>query len=98
MNRVGWTPALLFSIWSSLCGAATPGLGTPHEGGLFIFREPVEMYWNDWVAYPRDDKAAVLDQPEATIKADGKTVSFNALLKINCKTRKTFNCTRSIRP
>ena len=81
--------ALLVLVFcSGLTSAATPELGAPHEGGLFLFREPVEIYWNDWVAYPQGDRAATRAQPQVTIKSEGKTSSFDGVLTINCATGK----------
>ena len=70
----------------------TPRLGTASDGGLYLYRESIEMYWNDWVAYPLLDRKRLpsLDQVEALIKADGKTAGFYGVLSINCNNGKYY--------
>jgi hypothetical protein len=69
-----------------------PRLGTVSDGGLYLYREPIEMYWNDWVAYPLLDRKTLPshDQVEALIKADGKTTGFYGVLSINCNNGKYY--------
>ena len=69
-----------------------PRLGTASNGGLYLYREPIEMYWNDWVAYPLLDRKDLPshDQVEALIKAEGKTAEFYGVLSINCNNGKYY--------
>ena len=71
---------------------STPKLGEPTNGGVYLYREPIEMYWNDWTAYPLMDRKSLpsTDQVEALIKAEGKTAGFFGVLSINCNSNKYF--------
>ncbi len=70
----------------------SPKLGTANDGGLYLYREPIEMYWNDWIAYPLLDSKRLPshDQVEALIKAEGKTAGFYGVLSINCNNGKYY--------
>ena len=70
----------------------TPKLGTTTNGGVYLYREHVEMYWNDWTAYPLMDRKNLpsKNQVEALIKADGKTSTFFGVLSINCNNGKHY--------
>ena len=71
---------------------ATPKLGTPTNGGIFLHREPIEMYWDDWIAYPLMDKKLLpsTDQVYLLIKSEGKMTAFLGVLSINCNNGKYF--------
>lgn len=56
-----------------------PAVGAPHNDGVYLCREPVEIYWNDWYAVPAGGAAATLQ-----VKAEGKTSGFEGTLKIDC--------------
>lgn len=61
-----------------------PILGSKYQDGIYLCREPVEMYWNDWYAIQlasRDDKFE--------IRSDGKTSSFSGTLTIDCASGQT---------
>ena len=70
----------------------SPRLGTVSNGGQYLYREPIEMYWNDWVAYPLLDRKNLPshDQVEALIKAEGKSAEFYGVLSINCNNGKHY--------
>lgn len=65
-------------------------VGQPYNGGVFLYEEPVEIYWNDWWAHPLKSRADVKEygQAEPTITGEGKTVDFVGLLSINCENGK----------
>ena len=65
---------------------SAPKVGTAINGGVFLHREPVEMYWDDWVAYPMMDRKDLPSDGQAVlaITGEGKSVNFNGILSINC--------------
>jgi hypothetical protein len=69
---------------------AAQSIGSPYEGGLFLYQQPVERYKNDWVAFPLmpRNKIPTTDQADVQIKGEGKTVDFSGNLSINCGTGK----------
>lgn len=71
---------------------SAPKVGTIINGGIFLHREPVEMYWDDWISYPLMDRQRLpsSDQVELLIKGEGKTVVFYGVLSINCNNSKYF--------
>ena len=69
-----------------------PKVGSLTNGGVFLYRERVEMYWNDWIAYPLADMHSLpsFGQVDLTIRGEGKTTSFDGVLSINCENGKHF--------
>lgn len=68
-----------------------PKVGQSVNGGFFLYRERVEMYWNDWLAYPLTGrKGPYTGQVNLTISGEGKTTSFNGVLSINCQNGRYF--------
>jgi hypothetical protein len=71
--------------------AAPPQVGDRVEGGVFLYREAVERYWNDWVGFPlMTDTASATRQARLTIVGEGKTALFIGNLSINCESGKSF--------
>lgn len=72
--------------------AAQPKIGDSVDGGIFLYREQVERYWNEWVAYPLygKDKTFRLKQARVTVIGEGKTATFIGNLSINCESGKYF--------
>ena len=69
-----------------------PTVGTrAGEGGVFLYRDPVENYWwNDWRSVVVTDPVPT-HQAEITIVGDGRTVPhFVVVLSINCENGKNF--------
>lgn len=52
------------------------------EGGIYLYREPVEMYWNDWRGVAVNHLTT--GQAEVYIEGVGKTAQFEGVLSINC--------------
>lgn len=71
----------------AIANAKAPLIGAPFDGGVFIYREAVDMYWNDWVAYPLQDKKTLpsAGQVHLTIIGEGKTAVFIGNVSVNCK-------------
>lgn len=61
-----------------------PALGSKHQDGVYLCREPVEMYWNDWYAIQPASPDGTLE-----IKSDGKTSAFSGTLAIDCASDRT---------
>lgn len=72
--------------------AAQPKLGAPFDGGVFLYRESVEIYWNDWIAFPLMAKTDIptSSQARATVTGEGKSATFIGNLSINCESGKHF--------
>ena len=88
MQKINLTlAAVALSLATTSSCAAQPQLGANVEGGSFLYRQKVEMYWNDWIAYPLMDKATLptAGQARATVIGEGKTVSFIGNVSINCE-------------
>jgi hypothetical protein len=56
-----------------------PAYGSAFNNGIYLCREPVEIYWNDWYALN-----AVKNTLE--IQGEGKTASFSGRISVNCNT------------
>jgi len=87
--------AVVALILSSLPGAgyaAQPKVGASVDGGTFLYREPVQIYWNDWTAFPLMAKGSLptSGQARATVIGKGKTVRFIGNLSINCENGKHY--------
>ncbi len=58
--------------------AASPQQGERSiDGMVFLYREPVEIYWNDW-------KGKKLSGSQAYISGEGKTANFEGIVSLNC--------------
>jgi hypothetical protein len=84
--------ALVFLSYLPFSHAAQPKTGDSVDGGIFLYREPVESYWNDWVAHPLQgkDKIRTLKQAHLTVIGEGKTATFTGNLSINCENGKHY--------
>lgn len=53
---------------------------------VLLYREPVEIYWNDWTGHPlvSIDELPTKEQVDVVIYGTGKTVSFNGVVSMNC--------------
>ncbi len=82
----------IFVVLLSFCfvslGSAAK-IGAASEGGIYLFKERVERYWNDWRAYPLASKMKE-GQPELAIRGEGKTTGFIGFLSINCENGKFY--------
>ncbi len=52
--------------------------GLYEDGSVFLYREPVEIYWNDWTGIK-------LLGDKAYISGQGKTVQFDGVVSLNCQ-------------
>ena len=90
MKEVSFAVGLMLLLSATAAiGGSSPKTGTPvAEGGLFLYREPIEIYWNDWrgVLVTRP----FTNQAEVAIIGEGKTVDFASILSINCVNGKNF--------
>lgn len=83
------TTVLLFSPFTVY--AAAPKVGADIEGGIFLHREPIEIYWTDWIGFPLMTKsAAATGQARLTVIGEGKAASFIGNLSINCTNGKYY--------
>jgi hypothetical protein len=64
---------------------AAQTVGAPHNDGLFLYRQPVEQFWNDWTAVAVVPRSKTSDQAEIRITGEGKTVDFSGHLIIQCR-------------
>ncbi|SDY33903.1 hypothetical protein SAMN05421644_15116 [Allochromatium warmingii] len=71
---------------------AEPKIGASINGGIFLYRDSIEMYWNDWLAFPLMNKADIptSSQARATIIGEGKTAAFIGNISINCENGQHF--------
>lgn len=78
--------ACVFTMFSTIAKAHDSKVGSPVDGGVLIYQEPVEKYFNDWIVYPIMDKRNLPGTFEIrlTIIGEGKTVSFIGNVDINC--------------
>lgn len=56
-----------------------PAFGSSFNGGVFLCREPIEIYWNNWYALN-------ITQNSLEIHGEGKTTAFSGHLAIDCNT------------
>ena len=83
--------AMALFISSFVSHAAQPKVGASIEGGIFLYREVVEAYWNDWIGFPVMTKTvSETNQARVTVVGEGKTATFIGNLSINCKNGKHF--------
>ncbi|MDP2071684.1 hypothetical protein [Methylotenera sp.] len=93
MNRPIAGLVLLAYLCTPVSGyAAQPKIGATVDGGIFLYRQSVENYWDDWIAYPLMAKTKVptSSQARATVTGEGKLNSFIGNLSINCENGKHF--------
>ncbi len=79
-------------LLSTMVSAKEPNVGAKTNGGVFVYREAVEMYWNDWTAYLLMDKKTLkmMGQAHLTLVSEGKTSEFVGNISINCENGKYF--------
>ena len=92
MKSVSMMLAVLLTFTVSSISANTPKLGDMVDGGVFLYREDVEIFWNDWIAYPLSDRSNLPTpyQLKMTIVGEGKTVGFIGNISINCENGRYF--------
>lgn len=93
MNRIKTVLVLLtLTAYPLISYAASPKVGSSVDGGIFLYREAVEGYWDDWIAFPLMPKSNIptTGQARATITGEGKTANFIGNLSINCENGKHF--------
>lgn len=93
MKRFNLTlAALTLSILSVASHADEPKLGASVDGGVFLYRESVEMYWDDWIAFPLMEKTSIPTPGQArlTLVGKGKTATFIGNFSINCENGKHY--------
>ncbi len=56
-----------------------PALGSSYNDGIYLCREPIESYWNDWYA-------SRAGQDKLLVQSEGKTSGFSGNLIFNCST------------
>lgn len=61
--------------------------GDLYKGGIYLYEEPVEIYWNDWWAFPfrQFGPSAAPSNISVTVFAEGKTKEFVGVLDMNCE-------------
>lgn len=62
-------------------------VGSSYRGGVFLFEEPVEIYWNEWWGVPLKDEQYMrrYHSAELTVWAEGKAVDFVGHIYMNCE-------------
>ena len=74
---------------ATAAAAAAPSPGhLDKQGRYFLFREPVEMYWNDWTGMPLNRGTA--GQIDVHILGEGKSQEFDGVVSLNCTTGSGF--------
>jgi hypothetical protein len=84
---------LVAAVWLAAAApaAAEYKVGAKAGGGTYLFREPVEMYWNDWFGFPiMTPSSAGTRQVRLTVVGEGKSADFVGQLSINCSNGKFF--------
>ena len=51
---------------------------------IFLYRESVEMYWNDWTAKE-------LSTSKIYISGEGKTATFDGIIQLNCESSSGYS-------
>ncbi len=87
-----WSAIFLTNLNAERDTYSIPKVGTTINGGIFLHRESVEMYWDDWVAYPMLDRKDLPSNGQVTlaINGEGKSVNFNGILSINCENGQNY--------
>jgi hypothetical protein len=68
------------------CAEGTEGIptfGSSYNGGIYLCREPVDAYWNDWYALQTF-------KDTLHVQSEGKTSAFSGHLTIVCSTGAYF--------
>lgn len=83
---------LALPVISGVSHADQPKIGSSVDGGVFLYREPVEIYWNDWIAFPLMANTSIptSGQARVTVIGEGKTATFVGNLSINCENGKHY--------
>ena len=92
MKSVSMMLVVVLTFTVNSISANTPKLGDMVDGGVFLYREDVEIFWNDWIAYPLTDRSNLPtpSQLNMTIIGEGKTVDFIGNVSINCNNGRYF--------
>ncbi|MDO6681223.1 hypothetical protein Q4551_02890 [Oceanobacter sp. 5_MG-2023] len=85
-----WTVVVALLTCPLTVSAAKPDIGSSFNGGDFLYREAVEMYWNDWVGFPVMAADSGTSNRRITVVGEGKAVDFIGNLSINCENRQNF--------
>lgn len=65
--------------------ADAPKQGDRDEDGMvFLYREPIEIYWNDWAGKH-------LSREKVYISGEGKTANFNGIMELNCENASSYS-------
>jgi hypothetical protein len=88
-------PLLLLSpltLFSQSNTSKEPKVGSPIDGGTFLYRDHIEGYWNDWIGYPMTEKNNLPsnNQVEIAVKGEGKNIDFRGILSINCENGQNY--------
>lgn len=71
--------------------AEKPKVGASVEGGIFLYWEDVEMYWNKWFGFPiMTESTAGTSHARITIVGEGKSASFIGNLSLGCQSNSFF--------
>jgi hypothetical protein len=82
--------ALVLLVMPLTGHTSEPKPGSKVNGGVFLYRQSMEIYWTDWIAFPiMTETVPVSGQLELTLVADGKK-SFIGIISINCENGKYF--------
>ena len=92
MKSVSMMLVVVLTFTVNSISANTPKLGDMVDGGVFLYREDVEIFWNDWIAYPLTERSNLPtpSQLNMTIIGEGKTVDFIGNVSINCNNGRYF--------
>lgn len=61
---------------------------TPREVGQHLYREKVEIYWNDWRGVRTSDGS--LGSADVYVEGSGKTAQFDGVVSFNCQNGKHY--------
>ena len=87
MRSGSWAFAAVL-LASSVLGADAQAIADPEvgmmtpDGHIFLYREPVEEFWNDWTGMRVNNPKS--KQADVYIKSEGKTAGFNGILSLHC--------------
>lgn len=82
----------VITMFSTIANAHSLKVGSPVDGGILVYQEPVERDYNNWIVYPLMDKRNLPSTYEVrlTIIGEGKTTSFIGNVDINCTSGREY--------